>query len=361
LDTKVAIDRAVDVIQLCEAGRDRDGATLTKGLPKSPESLLALGMVETARGNLELGKNYFTRALNDLTGDLAEKAGVQLAVAYSLGGETHEALALLEGKQSVEGLIARAVIETTSDPEQALQTLALASKFSISPGMEGRLHNQRAIALRKLGELDRAVVEYDAAIYCFKQAHSDCLPLVLNNLAGVYLDCGEYSLAHQQVDRAIELLEDDFPHLGKAYDQKANIFLAEKSSEAEIHASRAVLLLEQGDKREWLIEALITYAKTLIQADKHVEAFTELEKARRICNYLGRNDLLLTVVKAQKDVCEILLRRSDISLIELALKEANGSFRRAAKKLGITHRALIQAIERYGLARKPKRLKSVMR
>ena len=208
------------VVELCEAGRYREAGEMLSGLDPAAHPL-AFGMVETATGNQEIAKDYLSRCEGD-------KARTQLAYAYWRAGEVKEARDILKGvPESFDRLLCEAIIETDTSPSKTLELLHRAMWFDVAPGLQARLHNQRAIALRKLGETDRALREFDAALHFFTEAESDCLPFVMNNLARVYSDYGSYAKAHGCVDRAISLLSNDLSHLAKAYDQKALIYLAE--------------------------------------------------------------------------------------------------------------------------------------
>ncbi len=208
---------AVSVIGLCEAGRYRLAWEMAQSVEPS-ENLLGLGMVEIQRGNLDAAKDYLSQIAFGSNG-LSGRAKIHLAVAYWYGGERSEAKDLLKtAPDSFEKFLLRAIIEDR--PKYALRLLDKCAAYSVRPGMAGRLHNQRALIYRKVNQLDAAIQEYEAALYFFEQEQSDCTALVFINLAGVYLDFGELDRANSQIDKAISLLQDDPPHLGKALDTK---------------------------------------------------------------------------------------------------------------------------------------------
>lgn len=340
------------LVQLCEAGRYREANEMLGELSPA-EHPLAFGMVETAIGNQETAKDYLSRCEG-------ERALVQLAYAYWRSGEFKEARDILKSvPETFDSLLCEAIIETETAPERTLELLDRASGFSVSPGLQARLHNQRAVALRKIGETDRAIREYDAAIHFFELAKSDCLPFVVNNLAGVYLDCRYYSEAHKNVDQAINLLGHDPSHLAKAYDQKALIYLAEGNlDQAKNYASRAISTIERTDKKAWLAECLITRSRVLAKAGEIGSSLIALERVSGIGNYLNNDQVLYEAVNLRTEIAQSLSRESDIERITLALQIV-GSLRGAAKKLGLKSvQHLIKIMDRYGLDR-PRRSKAI--
>jgi len=333
------------VFELCEAGRYREAAELLRHLDPA-EHPLAFGMVETARGNQEAAKDFLSHCPE-------ARAVTQLAIAYWRSGEVKEARDILKtAPESFERLLYEAIIETESAPHKALALLERAAAFPVPPGLQARLHNQRAIALRKLGETDRAINEYDAAIHYFTEAKSDCLPLVLNNFAGIYLDCGFYVDAHSRVDEAISLLSSDPSHLAKAYDQKALIYLAEgKLDQARNYANKAISLIERTDKKAWLAECLITRAKVLSKAGEVGSSLIALDRVTRIGEFLNNDQVRLDAANLRTEIAQALVRESDMGRISIALQMA-GTLRSAARKLGLKSvQHLIKIMDRYGMDR----------
>lgn len=353
---------ADSVVGLCDMARHKEARDLLSDLDTSdPVSLLAFGMVETALGDQSKAKDYLSQSVR-LFGDapLADKARVQLAMAYWRAGESLEAKALLaEVPERFDSLLSRAIIETESRPQTALTLLTRAAKFEVLPAMEGRLHNQRAMALRKLRKFDRAIIEYEAAVYCFEQSRSlDCVALTAKNLGGLLTDKLQFEKAHVYVDRAIAILGHQ-PHVARAYDQKALILLAEKRfADAEKVANRARLLLEDSDMKAWLAEILITHARALAELDKDWQ--TPIRRAREIAAHLDSATVRMQVAKGRKEIAETVLRHKEIAMVELALEQAGGSFRGAAEKIGTSHDYILKAVKKYGILRKPKRLHSII-
>jgi tetratricopeptide (TPR) repeat protein len=339
----------LQVVELCEAGRYREAAEALTGLDPS-EHPLAFGMVETALGNQEAAKDYLSRCEGPL-------ALTQLAYAYWRSGEIKEARDVLKSvPESFDSLLCGAIIENESSPQRALDLLDRAAVFSVPPGSEARLHNQRAIALRKLGERDRAISEYGAALHCFEEAKSDCLPLVINNLARVYLDWGDYSQAHQYIDRAIDLLRDDPSHLAKSYDEKALIYLAQGNlQQARNYANKAISVIERTDKKGWLAEFLITRAKVLSRAGEIGSSLISLERVTQIGEYLNNDQIRFDALNLRTEIAQTLVKESDMRRIALALQMA-GTLRAAARKLGLNSvQHLIKIMDRYQMDRPRRR------
>ena len=342
--------REDEIVALCEAGRYREAAAALDG--SDPQLYpLAFGMVETARGNQEIAKDYLFQAIQKGSGD---KAKIQLACAYWRAGECKEALAILgELPDSFECLLQRAIILSEIDAGEALALLDKAAAFPMADRLQGSFHNQRAMLLRKLGETDRAIQEYDAAIHYFEGAKSDCVPVVLNNLAGIFTDCGEHAKAHSYIDRAIALLTREPDHLAKAYDQKALIFFREGRLEpAERYARMAVREAEPGDRKAWLAECLITHSKILLAKGDFAKALIQADRAEEIGRFLNNDQIVFEVCPVKKDIGENVSKIAGRLRIETALRLSNDNIRAAAKRLNVSHVALLKSMERIGLRTK---------
>lgn len=340
----------VSVIELCEAGRYREAAVFAEGVsPTDAEGLLGLGMVEIARGSLTAAKDYLSK-LAFSSEALAGRAKVQLAVAYWYGGETAEAKDLLRDlDDTFEKLLLKAIIEAR--PKYALRLLDKAAGFEVRPGMAGRLHNQRALIFRNMGKLDEAIQEYEAALYFFEQDQSDCIALVLNNLARVYFEFGDSDRALEYANRAVKLLKDDSGNLGKALDEKSRILLAQgKNKEAGAAGREAIAVLRAADRKEWLVEALLTHARVL-RADEDQRELEVLREAEAVCRFLDRQDLLIDVLRAKMSLAEIVLSQTECRLLETALRACNGSYRSVAVKLHTSHPRIMRLVKKHKIDR----------
>lgn len=336
----------MDVFAACESGRYLEARELLPVLVDEPEVLLAYGMVETAKGSQSKAKDYLSKAVRLADSkDVRDKARIQLALAYWRCGEIAEAKAILKGVAACFDLfLTKAMMEPS--PKRALNLLNKAASYRVSPGREGRLHNYRAMKLKALGENDRAIQEYEAALFCFEQVESDeCLVFVCNNLGGLYAEYGEYEKAHAHVDRAISLLGQDSAHLSKALDQKAQVLLKEnRFAEATTFILRALRL--SSDYKAWRGECLITYAHCLAGSRKFAQALLALEEAEQLGLDLNNDELRIDAALATFRIAGQLVPFAEKQLIEIALK-ASGSIRAAAARIGTSHQIVLGRIERY--------------
>lgn len=337
----------VSLIELWDAGRHREAQLLAEEMgPTDSASILGFGMVEIARGNLDAAKDYLT-PLAFKEDPWADRARSTLAYAYYLSGEINEAKDLLKDvPDSFPALLLKGICE--SRPKYAVKILEKAGCYEVRPGLAARLHNQRAMIYRKTGELDKAIQEYEAALFCFEQDESDCLPLVINNVAGVYLDYGELETAHRYADRAISMLHGDPPHLGKALDQKAQILLAEgRLKEARLKSEQAARVLRQAGRHEWLFEALLTQAKVL-RADRNENEIAILQQAAEVCEYLQRDDLLIEVLQRRSELSQSIFHSSEKLCVETAIRVCGG-YRAAAARLKTTHPRIMRLAKKHGI------------
>ena len=359
-DEVIGVTSENQAMELCEAGRFREAWTALEGLDPDRHPL-AFGIVETANGSQERAKDFLSRALREGAG---EKAKFHLASSYWRSGELQECRAILsEMADSFEVLLLKAIIVSDLDPHEGLSILKRAARYQVSAGLQARLHNQRAILLRRIGESDRAFQEYDAAIHYFEEAKSDCVPCVINNVVSVYVDCGEYERAHTYIDKAIEMLRAEPDNLAKAYDQKARIYVAEKRiDEAEGYARLAVRTVAASDKKAWVAECLLTHSTVLILKGEPARALLEAERAEAIGVSLGDRQIIFEACSKKKEIAEKLLRDSEIQRIESALILTNQSLKLAAKKLGFnSHQVLKNVMKRHGLKPPERRVSTIPR
>lgn len=355
VETNVSSIAALAVIEMCEAGRYRKANEAVAAVAKdTPVGLLAHGIVAVQQRDLETAKDLLS-SVGFGENEFTDLAKYHLAAAYWHGGEAREALDLLRViPDSFLKLLLKAIIEDRA--KLALKILDKAARFQVRAGLQARLHNERGKKLRKLGKLDRAIQEYEAAIYFFEQDESDCTPFVVNNLARVYLEYGEFRRAHQQVDKAIALLADDLPHLGQAYDEKSRIFLAQKKpGDAKRWSEKAVSVLRAAERREWLVEALITKAKAQRLLSQPCNA--ALHEAEEIGRYLQRDDLMIDVYALRTELAQDELEQWEKQLIRTAL-DVCGSFRAAAERLGVSHPHISKLARKYALKNLPSRIEN---
>lgn len=320
----------------------------------------------------ERSKDLLSEAIRFLDGPEAQEAKIHLAIAYHWTGEYSEGLALvddllsedLSGGIRCQALLAKATLQMSS-PRTALLTLGEAEACCEGAGRTylGNWHNQRARALKELKEYDQASIEYAGAAALFEEAgNPGGAAMAFNNLAGVYLKWGKLEDARVAATRSVSSFKSlADPRLPHAQDQLAQILVAQGSAEEARALIDKVINSVNGDRKDLLLECLLTRASALIQLKMPAHAFQDVDRAQEIADYLGRQDLILTVAKARKELSAIFANRSHVDLVELALKQSGGNLREASRKIGITHQSLTKIIETHGLERKPVRLKSVIR
>lgn len=159
-----------------------------------------------------------------------------------------------EVEQKAKILIRSSAVEISAGRyHDALQILKDAETvYQFAPdALKGRWHAQTAVALRRLGTaegradyLDRAIIEYTAAIYHFDEAkHERYSANNENNLAFLLYKLGRYQQAYQHLDRAqrVFIKLKDAGSLAQVKETRARILLAEKRYEtAAREIARAV-------------------------------------------------------------------------------------------------------------------------
>lgn len=342
-----------DVLSLCERGRWREVSDLIPGIKAETEVAFARGCVLVLT-RPEDAKDVLSRAIRLLpAGELKERAMLWLATAYWSTGEAREARVVLDS------------IEPSTVPLRFLVGLN-ASIFSANKltdasrflkGVEVHLDDvpdlykakfflQRGWLKRRAGEIDAAIVDYEAARFLFEQAEAPrYLAAAINNLAGLLIDTKRFAEAHDAVDLSLKAVADDQIYLGQFYDQKASIFLAEERYvEAEEFAARSVRLLTGTEHRSVLAESLITQAKALKRLERYVDALTQLEEARGLADYLESKQLLFTVAKEEKESSQALAEKTHVEMVQTALDISGGKLRATARLVGVKPQPLSRFI-----------------
>jgi tetratricopeptide (TPR) repeat protein len=319
-----------------------------------PVDLLARGMVESATGDPEVAKDLLSEACWSLEGELKDRAGIQLAVAYWRGGEREEAIALLDTLPAgFDLLLTQAIIETDNDPRAALALLERARAYDASRYRYARLHNQRGICFSLLGEPQMAREEYDAAL-CLA---GDC-PLRSLIGANIGIDL-EPSAASGAADKAIGELSGS--NLGQAYENKARaLFHGGECERAEEYATWAVDLFTSANRRAWLVGALFTRAEIRDRLDRHGEAIIDLHEAYKVADYLSDSSLKIKAAKQIYLLAKSLSKAYHVRCVQLAL-ETSSSLNSAAKKVGTSRPALQEFMQSNRLTFKSARRESIIK
>lgn len=275
-----------------------------------------IGSTHQIEGSQEMAKNRISESITifESLGETKKVAEAQteIALCYEREGAMDEArvrfaeaLSRLEdrdGDLKAVALLRSAVLEKlTNRLSEALDFLTIGTPlFEVSNNhtLKGRFHNERANVLRRLGEienrsdyLDRAVIEYTAASFHFEQEpHARYQACVENNLALLYLNTNRLLDAHEHLDRAETLFTtfNDVVHLSQVAETRARVMLAEGAVvQSERSARRAVRLLENGDERSLLAEALTTQGITLSRLQHADQARTAFERAIQVAEQAG--------------------------------------------------------------------------
>lgn len=276
----------------------------------------------------------------------------------------------------------------------------------------GSFHNHLAVVLKELGttegradHLDRAIIEYTAAIFHQEQAgHERYAATNENNLANLLRRTGRYRQAHEHLDRAAAVMTRlrDAGLLAQTDDTRARVFIDEKRyAEAERVIARAVQTLEAGGAAVYLAEALTTQGVAWARLGKQDESVGVLRRAWRVAedagalssaglaaltlieehgmsrslspedlyDYYLRADALLKETQQAESVarlraCALVVMRRlagarvgdknftlfgavhelEARLISRALDESGGSVTRAAKILGLRHQTFLSML-----------------
>ncbi|HJP93499.1 MAG TPA: response regulator [Pyrinomonadaceae bacterium] len=267
-----------------------------------------IGSTSQIQGAQETAKNLITRsiAIFESLGDIKKiaEAQTEIALCYEREGGLDdarvnfaEALSRLDdqdGDLKAIALLRSGVLEKVANRlNEALDVLKTGSSLfaaSNNHSLKGRFHNELATVLKNLGAaesradyIDRALIEFAAASFHFEQAgHDRYQACVENNLAMLFFKAGRLAEAHEHLDRAQALFTTlrDVVHQAQVAETRARVLLAEgKLVQAERFARMAVQLLENGDERFLLAEALTTYGITLTRLQRKHEARAAFERA----------------------------------------------------------------------------------
>ena len=211
------------------------------------------------------------------------EAEYELGMCYWRAGALDEARLLLQEALRKHGgddeLKARILIRSTlveisaGRYNDALRILDEAEPvFNLSPdAVKGRWHGQRALVLRRLGAaegradyLDRAIIEFTAAVFHFEQAgHERYCGNAENNLAMLLHRMGRHAEAHRHLDRAHRIFTKlgDAGNAAQVNETRARVLLAEgRYGEAAVVIKYAVAALEQAGEQALLADALAVQA-----------------------------------------------------------------------------------------------------
>jgi tetratricopeptide (TPR) repeat protein len=387
------------------------------------EVLLQCGALSGCLGSAQ-GKDVQERTKDLLTDaleifqayDYREKVSevrYELGICYWRSGALDEArITLTEAlkeattEQTGKIIIGRAIVEVSSGRyEEARDLLNRERAFfdSASHALQGRWHGQMGLVLRRLSQgrmelLDKAIIEYTAAIYHYEQAgHIRYCGSNQNNLAFLLYKLGRYPEAHEHLNKAQRIFArlKDSGNIAQVKETRARILLAE---ERYLEARRVVIevvdALERAGEQALLVDALIikaTVQARLGNAEESLKTFryairvgeesgalfsaglaavaviVELKEylpERKLYHLYRRADRLLATTQDADAIdrlracARIVIRKLygpeldeyftlpetvlqyEARYIEHALEEEGGSISRAARRLGLSHQTL---------------------
>jgi tetratricopeptide (TPR) repeat protein len=351
--------------------------------------------------------------------DKAEVARSDLALCYWREGAYDEARVLLTNALGVlteevgraKVLLRLTTVEFSAgrytDAFTLLRENAHIFDEQVSHALRGSFHNHLALVLKQLGTvegrpdyLDRAIIEFTAAIHHHEQAHHERYRATNeNNLANLLRKLGHYQQAHQHLDRARETLVrlKDVGLLAQVDETRARVFIAEQRyREANRVIGEAIQTLERGGESALLADALTVQGVVWARLEVHESSINILRRAVEVAEGSGavcnaaraaltlieehgaerlsqmdayrlyrRADELLKETQDAEDLtrlracARIVMRRLtgarlhdegftlhgavhdfEAKFIEQALREAEGSVTKAARLLGIGYQSL---------------------
>ena len=156
--------------------------------------------------------------------------------------------------------------------------------------LQGTFHHNFGMTLRRMADadnletyLDRALIEYAAASFHFEQARNKrYFANVENNLGHLLFTIGRYQEAHSHLDRARQLYSElkDTYSVAHLDETRARTFLAAgRWTDAERIIRSAVRVLERGDEKARLADALTTFGTVKARLGKFVRARQLLDRA----------------------------------------------------------------------------------
>jgi len=279
---------------------------------------------------------------------------------------------------------------------------------SLSHALRGSFHNELAIALRRLGTaerrqdyLDRAIIEYTAAVYHYEQAgHEQYGASAENNLAFLLYKLGRHADAHKHLDRAQAVLTrlKDASTLAQVDETRARVLVAEgKYKDADRTLAGVLKTFERGDESALLADALTVQGVVWARLRAYEASINILRRAAELAEGAGayasagqavlslieehgatrrmksdevyeaylKADRLLRDTQDAEDVARLracarvvmnrlavvqfgdknftlpgAVHEFEAKLIDRALRESGGSVTRAARLLGLTHQTL---------------------
>lgn len=267
------------------------------------------GAQETAKNLLTESRAHF-EVLNDQAG--AAEAEIEIAWCYWREGAYDEArvtlcearakLSDLDNDLQAVALVRSAIVERAArrfhDALRVLDEAAPLIEKSASHSLKGKYHNTLALVFRNLGAaenyedyIDRALVEYAAASFHFKQAgHTRFRARVENNLGFLFFTIKRYEEARGHLDCARRLFDSlkDSGSCAQVDESRARLLLAQGMNlEAERVVRSAIRVQEKSGEQSLLAESLTTYGIALARLGQTERARMVLQRAIEVASLVG--------------------------------------------------------------------------
>lgn len=236
------------------------------------------------------------------------EAKYELGTCYWREGAYEEARIIL--REALEGakeelrakiLIRRTIVENcTGRYRDAWEILREAEPFfeGLSDALKGKWHGQMGLVLKRLAlsekrddYIDRAIIEFTAAIYHYEQAGNERYRAInLNNLAMLLYPIGRYKEAHEALDAAEEVFKrlKSSGILAQVQETRARAFIAEqKYEEARRTIDKAVSTLEGSNEQALLADALTVQGLIAERLGDHERSINILRRAIEIADSSG--------------------------------------------------------------------------
>ncbi|HEY0545423.1 MAG TPA: helix-turn-helix domain-containing protein [Pyrinomonadaceae bacterium] len=377
-----------------EKAKDLIFEALRRFKAQNQQSKVSEAQYEMSRCYFRLGayddaRVFLDKALSGLEEtdtDLKAKIFIRHSIIEIWTGRYHDAWNILER--------AREFFEASND--------TLKGKWH---GQKALVLQRLALTEKRADYADRSIMEFTAAIYHYEQAkHERYCGNNLNNLAMLLYQLGRYSEAHENLDRAQIIFErhNDAGDLAHVNETRARVLVAERHYKEANHLITGVIqMFEKGNEYGRLADALtiqgvvwsrlglhensihiLRHAMSIAQtsgaySNAGLAALTLIEEhgkerlaATELYDTYRRADELLKDTQDTEEIarlraCAQIMSRKTIGVrlsdkdfvlpkvvqeyearfIREALEAEQGVITRAAKRLGISHQTLINALK----------------
>lgn len=269
-----------------------------------------LGAFRSVTGAQEKAKDLIFEALRTfqnhrLRPQIAE-AKYELGICYWREGAYDEARIILrealegaEGELRAKVLIRRTIVENCAGRyHDAWEILREAQPFfeQAPDAIKGKWHGQLGLVLQRLAlteqredYVDRAIIEFTAAIYHYEQAGNERYRGInLNNLAMLLYPIGRYEEAYEALDTAERIFKDDPGILAQVRETRARALVSERRYEAaQAVITQVVATLEGTREQALLADALTVQGLVASRLGQHERSVNILRRAIEIADGSG--------------------------------------------------------------------------